>query len=286
MKTIIALLAGLILLQVESGAGDRKPVFLYSRYFNARGEDRYLPEGTYKDVLQRLGKHFEVRVNEKPLTEQNLMDVDVVLVANPSDEAVAGNLPPHHVDERDIAEITKYLEQGGGLIVMGNQENHNLEIRDMNKLLGRFGIQFTNVYTDAKKLVLGKQAPIISSAYAPGQLLGEMRWAYYTGNQVLLDASNKANPQPVVINDLRQKPEKGERDAAGVLMASATPGKGRLLVVTDSGWITNTALSGEGIGGVAIKEQDNWSIFDNLALWAAACTNESNSSTGKNRERQ
>ena len=224
--------------------------------------------GTYKDVLERLEKDFEVRVNDKPLTAENLKDVNVVLVANPSDEAVGGNPPPHHVDERDIAEITKYLEQGGGLIVMGNQENHNLEIEDMNKLLGRFGIQFTNVYTDAKKLFFSKKERI---ELPDGGVVSqpELRWAYYTGNQLLLAMDNEAKPRPTVTNDLTQKPEKGERDAPGVLMASAMPGKGRVVVVTDSGWITDAALSGEGIGGVAIKEHDNWEIFRLLARWTA-----------------
>ena len=101
-------------------------------------------------------------------------------------------------------------------------------------------------------------------------MVGGMRWAYYTGNQLLIDKSNKARPAAIVINDLAQKPEKGERDAPGVLMASATPGKGRVLVITDSGWITDTALNGEGIGGVAIKDQDNWEIFRKLALWTTS----------------
>jgi hypothetical protein len=35
-------------------AADQTPVLLYSRYFNAKGETRYLPDGTYKDVLTRL----------------------------------------------------------------------------------------------------------------------------------------------------------------------------------------------------------------------------------------
>jgi hypothetical protein len=41
----------------------------------------------------------------------------------------------------------------------------------MNKLLTRFGIQFTNVYTDAKKLVLPQEAPII----------GGLRWPITPG---------------------------------------------------------------------------------------------------------
>jgi hypothetical protein len=260
MRIIVAALAGLLWLQAEAGGAEGKPVFLYSRYFNAPGEERYLPDGNYKEVLERLAKDFEVRVDDKPLTAENLKGVSVVLVANPSDEAVKENRPPHHVDSRDIAEMTKYLENGGGLIVMGNQENHNLEIRDMNKLLGRFGIQFTNVYTDAKKLVLPKDAPVV----------GGMRWAYYTGNQLLLDRANAARPAAIATNDLKQKPARGERDAPGVLMASATPGKGRVLVVTDAGWICDWAFSEQGVGGVALKGQDNWEMFRRLALWTAS----------------
>ena len=40
--------------------------------------------------------------------------------------------------------------------------------------------------------------------------------------------------------------------------------------MTDAGWISNDALSGKGIGGVAITEQDNMEIFLRLANWAAA----------------
>jgi hypothetical protein len=42
-----------------------------------------------------------------------------------------------------------------------------------------------------------------------------------------------------------------------VLLAIAEPGQGHVVAVTDAGWISNDALSGKGIGGVAIKEQGN-----------------------------
>ena len=242
-----------------------KPVLLYSRYYNAQGEDRYLPEGTYKDVLQRLRSEFDVRVNNKLLTRETLADVKVLLIANPSDKAVGTNPPPPHVSARDIEALAGFVERGGGLIVMGNQENHNLEIEDMNKLLVRFGIQSTNLYTDAKKLVLPKETPII----------GGLRWAYYTGNLLILDANHPAKPHALVNNDLQQKPLKGPRDQKGVLMAAANPGRGRVVVVTDSGWIIDSALNETGIGDVAITGQDNWEIFRRVARWAAQLPNDS-----------
>ncbi len=237
----------------------RKPVLLYTRYFNAAGEQRYLPDGTFSDVLQRLRGEFEMRVNSEPLTARSLRGVSLVLVANPSDKAVGTNPPPHHFSKGDIQLLDRFVRGGGGLIVMGNQENHNLEIEDTNKLLARFGIQFTNLYTDAKKLTLPGTVPVI----------GGLRWAYYTGNLLVLDPRHRAKPRGVVVNDLKQPPVKGTRDQAGVLLATAESGKGRVMVATDSGWVANDALSEKGVGDVAIHGQDNWEIFRRLALWSA-----------------
>jgi hypothetical protein len=257
MKPILVLL--LLLVSSAAPAAEAKPVLLYSRYYNAQGETRYLPDGTFKDILGRLREHFEVRVNSEPITEKALAGVNVVLLANPSDQAVGGNPPPPHVTPADITTFTRYVRDGGGLIVMGNQENHNLETRDLNQLLAKFGMQFTNLYTDAKKLELPAATPVI----------GGLRWAYYTGNLVALDPKSSAKPRSLVNNDLTVKPLGGPRDQAGCLLGVSEPGKGRVVLVTDAGCISNDALSEKGIGPVAIKGQDNAEIFRRLAAWAA-----------------
>ncbi len=238
---------------------ETKPVFLYSRYFNAPGEDRYLPDGNYKDLLQRLGRDFEVRVNDQPLTAATLKGVSVVLVANPSDRAATNHPAPHHFDARAIAALNDFVKAGGGFMIMGNQENHNLEIEDTNKLLEKFGLKFVNTYTDAKLLALPKSTPIV----------GGLRWAYYTGNQVQIEKSHTARPRALVMNDLNVKPAKGPRDAEGALLAIAEPGRGRVVVVTDAGWVTDLAFDEKGLGGVTLTGQDNWEIFRRLARWAA-----------------
>ena len=235
-----------------------KPVLLYSRYYNAEGETRYLPDGTFKEVLGRLGRHFDIRIHRQPLTADTLTDVNLLLIANPSDQAVSNNPAPPHVSPSDVKSLTRFVDRGGGLILMGNQENHNLEIHDVNKLLANFGLRFTNLYTDAKQLTLPKQAPII----------GGLRWAYYTGNQIVIERNHPAKPRALVVNDLSQKPAKGTRDEPGALLATAEPGRGHVVVVTDAGWVTDDALNGKGIGGVAITDQDNWEIFLRLTRWA------------------
>jgi len=236
-----------------------KPVLLYSRHFNAEGEARYLPDGTYKQALQHLQEQFEVRVNQEALTDASLAGVKVILIANPSDRAVGDHPAPHHFSPADIAALTHYVRNGGGLIIMGNQENHNLEVEDANKLLASFGLGFTNLYTDVKKLVVPQNTPLI----------GGLTWAYYTGNLLLLDTNHPARPRALVTNDLNQKPLNGPRDQPGALLAVAELGRGRVVAVTDAGWITNDVLADKGIGGVVITNHDNWEIFRRLARWAA-----------------
>lgn len=237
----------------------KKPVLLYSRHYNAVGETRYQPDGNYKEVLTRLRGEFEVRVHAEPLTAKTLAGVNVVLIANPSDKAAGTNPPPPHVTAGDIAVLTRFIEQGGGLFIMGNQENHNFEFTDLNKLLARFGLQFAERFTDMKKITVPKDTPVI----------GGLNWGYYTGNQIVIESGHAAKPRPLISNDVTVKPINGPRNEPGCLLAVAEPGRGRVVLVTDAGWLTDDALSEKGIGGNVVKGQENWEIMRRLSHWAA-----------------
>ena len=58
-------------------------------------------------------------------------------------------------------------------------------------------------------------------------------------------------------------------NAVGVLLAGAQYGRGRLVAVTDSGWIINSVLDGKGLGGVVIQNDDNLEMMKRLCRWAA-----------------
>jgi gluconolactonase len=237
-----------------------QPVLLYSRYFNAEGEARYVPDKDYSEVLQRLGETFEVRAEQAEPTSALLDGVDVVLISNPSHAAAGDHPAPPRFSAAMIDRLEQFVQSGGGLIVMGNQENHNLEIETTNQLLGRFGMAFEETFTDIKALPVPEDTPMI----------GGLKWGYYSGNLLVLNSGHPAKPTALVENDMRQPLLKGTRDATGALLATATLGKGRVIVATDAGWITNTVLSGPGIADVKIDGHQNFEIFRRLAYWAAA----------------
>src|SRR5256885_15170857 len=120
MRLLSALVFLLCTLALPAADRAAKPVLLYSRAFNAAGESRYLPDGTYKAVLEKLREEFTVRVESNPPTARSLAGVNVVLIANPSDQAVSNNPAPHHFSKADSSALVNFVEKGGGLIVMGN----------------------------------------------------------------------------------------------------------------------------------------------------------------------
>ena len=240
------------------GAGGARPVLWYSLHFNAPGEHRYAPDGAYREVLTQLRREFDVRVSAAPLTTESLKGVRVVLIANPNDKAHGTNPPPHHFNPADVATLGRFVNDGGGLILLSNQDLHNNETTDANQLLAVFGLRYENRYTDIKLLPIPAATPII----------GGLKWAYYSGNRVIPTAGHPARPRALVTNDLRVTPWKGLRDEPGVLLAVAEPGRGRVVVATDAGWITDGNLLGQP-PETTVPGHDNREIFQRLARWAA-----------------
>ena len=84
-RGLLVVSALLSLLVASNSLAAEKPVFLYSQYFNAPGENRYPAGGNYSQAMDALRKEFTVRTNAEPLNAQTLADVKVLLIANPND---------------------------------------------------------------------------------------------------------------------------------------------------------------------------------------------------------
>jgi hypothetical protein len=238
-----------------------RPVLWYCLHYQAPGENRYPPDGAYREAMRVLAQDFKVRVSAERPSRGTLRDAAVVLIANPNDAAHGTNAPPPHLGEADGRALERFVRRGGGLVVFGNQENHNLEINDLNRhLLGRFGLRLSNVgYQDGKLYRLPERAP-----FGAG-----LRWAFYMGNHVAFAADHPDGPRPVVMNEPATPALNGPRNGPGTLLAAATPGRGRVVVATDAGWLGNAALLDQGVGGFVILGHDNAEVARQMFRWAA-----------------
>lgn len=257
------LLLGLVLgAALAAPAAVPRPVLWYCLHYQAPGENRYAPDGAYAEALRVLAQDFEVRVSAARPARATLRGVAVVLIANPNAAAHGTNPPPAHLGPEDGRALGRFVERGGGLVVFGNQENHNLETENLNRhLLGRFGLRLSNVgFQDGKLYMLPAEAP-----FAAG-----LRWAYYMGNHVVFAPDHPARPRPVLWNDPERPALNGPRNGPGVLLAVATPGRGRVVVATDAGWLGNAALLDQGVGGgFVIRGHDNAEVARRMFRWAA-----------------
>ena len=258
LSRTVVLWWALVILGGSLRAADR-PVLWYCLHYQAPGENRYPAQGAYSNALALLSRQFEVRVSDARPTAASLADVDVVLLANPNDLPHGTNVPPVHVSPAESEVWESFVKQGGGLLILGNQEAHNLEIHDLNGLLGGFGLALTNRYHDAKIVKIPATVPEI----------GGLRWAFYTGNEVVLTPGHPAQPTAWITNDVAGPTATGRRNEPGILLATAQLGRGRVVVATDAGWITRNALLELGIGDLTLRDQDNAEILVRLCGWLA-----------------
>jgi len=99
------------------------------------------PEGTGRTLSQELSSlGFKNKINTAPFTDEVLRGVDIVLLWNPNNP----------LEENEITALTKFVESGGSLLVLGSHDMDMIEPtrESVNKLLEPFGIRLMKNGTD------------------------------------------------------------------------------------------------------------------------------------------
>ena len=175
-------------------------------------------------------RDFEVAVHSGgPLTPEALGDVDVLVIAHPSEarweHTVNANPPVFAAAELDAIEA--FVERGGGLLVLGEEEQDKYG-NNLNELLARFGLRVEHrIVFDYERSdgtptwVVGEAAP---GAASPTLLhrVGEVTFAR-AGTLVAEDESAIL----VRTSDAADPPRAG-------LLAAVARGAGRVVAVADS----------------------------------------------------
>ncbi|HWF25292.1 MAG TPA: DUF6421 family protein [Solirubrobacteraceae bacterium] len=202
---------------------------------------------------------FAVVANiDGPLTVERLRDVDVLVIAHPSEpawERTTGVGSPRF-SARERAAIERFVRLGGGLVVLGETENDKYG-NNLNELLAPYGLRLENEtvqdYTDHHRS-------------APSWVLGDLRGgARGRGGDVLARvgavcfyragtvAAAEAATVPVRAGAFATTP-------GAPLMAAVEHGDGRVVVFADS----------DLFGDDCIEELDHFELWRNVVYWAGA----------------
>lgn len=174
-------------------------------------------------------------------TAANLRKASVYIIVDP--DHVKDNPQPNYMTPEYATVISNWVKAGGVLLLMGN-DSANCELKQFNQLAGKFGISFTDVSRNMVK----------DDVFSMGEVTVPAHNAVFKQRRMFLkeiSALSVKAPAKALIED---------KD--GVIMAVATYGKGRVLVVGDP-WLYNEYVDGRRLPA----SFDNLGAADDLAYW-------------------
>jgi hypothetical protein len=207
------------------------------------------------ETLERW--QFEVAANiDAPLVASTLAGADVLVIAHPSEpawERTTGNGSPR-LSEEELDAIDAFVDDGGGLIVLGETEQEKYG-NNLNELLARFGLHLENDTVQDYEHCMGPPTWVLAELGAGGRgrdgdLLARVRSAclYRT---TTLAVGNGARV-------LARTHASASVPGAPLIVASEH-GAGRVAVLADS----------DLFGDDCIGELDHRPLWLNLVHWVA-----------------
>jgi unsaturated rhamnogalacturonyl hydrolase len=133
----------------DQGIGQGKVVGL-DYFFNHQVKNgkqfHYIWDDTKASGYSKFGEVWEqygasITSLPKAPTRQDLNQLSVYIVVNPSTERNAANHEPNYIQSADADVIAAWVNDGGVLALFANDKN-NCEFDHFNILAGRFGIEF------------------------------------------------------------------------------------------------------------------------------------------------
>lgn len=191
------------------------------------------------DIFKKDGTKINSLETAPTLTD--LQNTDIYIIVDP--DRPQENPSPNYIENQHIKAITKWVKNGGVLVLMAN-DSANVELEHFNKLSCKFGITFThnrNMVKDKNFLIGRINIPV--------------------GNEVF------PNPKAVYLKEISAMSVKSPAtslisDKGDVIMAVAKYGKGTVFAVGDP-WIYNEYADGTRIP----KEYENHTAMEELSHW-------------------
>ena len=166
-----------------------------------------------------LAGDYEIRLLTQPYTEQSLAEADILLVANP-DYPLYERASPYRWTPDDVDALLGFAERGGGILLLINSFlsrpdywEENFDIERVSLLLDRLGVRWDPNYMSDDKIIEPARSGNWRIGYGQGGRVHEGKLP--SGSKALLTYKDN-------------------------VYGFETPiGKGRLIVLGDTGMISN-----------------------------------------------
>jgi hypothetical protein len=214
-------------------------------------------DASYARAAELLGsRDFSVAANtDGPLTPDALADIDVLVIAHPSDpkwERTTGTGRPL-LSAQELDAVEGYVRAGGGLIILGETEQDKYG-NNLNELLSRFGLRLTNDtvqdyehHAGAPSWILGELGQ--GGRGNDGDLLARVEQiCFYRSTTIASDNGARVLARTHATASVPGAP----------LLVAAEHGGGRVVVLADS----------DLFGDDCIDQLDHADLWLNLAYWA------------------
>ena len=201
-------------------------------------------------AFQRYGAKLTTLAEEP--TVQNLAASQVYVIVSP--DIPAKNSHPHYVAPQDVEAITKWVANGGVLLLLHN-DSANTEFEHFNTLTERFGIHYNPVL---KNPVEGNQW-VQAQVPIPAKTTTVFQDAHLAYMKDIDTISTQPPAHPVLRDTLH-----GTGD---VYMAVSHFGKGVVFATVDP-WLYNEYTDGQKLGGYSVVRFDPFPAAIDLARWA------------------
>ncbi|MET0241989.1 MAG: DUF4350 domain-containing protein, partial [Flavitalea sp.] len=193
-------------------------------------------------IFRDLGA--ETKSMDAAPTATNLAGTGVYIIVDPDTEKETGQ--PNYIGRKHIKSITQWVKEGGVLVLLAN-DSANTELKNLNKLAGKFGIHFKD---DLRNKVDGDKFDMAALIPPP--------------DDPIFKTAKKMYIKEICSITIKKKAKSAFTDKGDVIMAVSQYGKGTVFAVGDP-WFYNEYCNGR-----LTQDFDNDKAAKDLAAWLLA----------------
>jgi len=195
------------------------------------GWDDFSHTNSFDPVFAALEEKYAIYIHEEPFSKSALKKADGVVIINPDSPVLTPTVPV--LTDEEIDNLTQFVRQGGSLMLLINSSGHKTEKFEdvkLRKLVNGFGLDWNLDDTHYSDIALGKNHPYFYDVPV-----------FHYGAGCTIKIADSAE-DPEVLMHVYSDPRYTERSVDGPGIVMVRPGKGKVILVGDTGsWGANVS---------------------------------------------